>query len=662
MLAGGFGAACGDFRASFHSLPSQIAISHTARQMYAQGTPQTAVCPYECTREVKQHAVREENERNLLAGIGLEGEGFAYPGKDESRLGFSRFRYTTGSARFARTLQPLHMSRSVSLEACHEIVQRHQLLAPHAVWLVDQDVEARRPDTDPEWVGDCGLFLATRSMPSAQLWRAFYEYARFITHLGHFESVRDSDIVAASVHSASEGRCQPGKSRACVWWSEFDLDDEAYSCRPRRDASNVVTPAVLLATLANGSVAYPPPLPPPPQPPESPPPPAPSPNELRCELSAIASTDGYKVLAPSANGVEGGLVQKKCWRWDADNNWPPYVAHRDLYEPQPRCGVDRSRDVQWEGGFRQSLMAKGAFDPFHQNNDDCPYRSMVGEAKWAEVHDRLEDGVNCKDSSRKSIDLPGDYILKGEVFADSPRCELGTNLQSCGVHRNLVVFGYAFTIPVGADDLMTCTSIRDGTQVHYSDCADGGPGSIGQQMCYYGTHPVCGKRRFAFDATRAGPDVPDNSCGRQNGICEDGLMWSVSPPGKNECEPNTDARCNECRTLATIARAVHSVRVPRFRLTIVGGATRSAWQTWVWRNLTRATFPSATLPSAQSAWTTATTCSPTSTRACSSRDPREERAVAALKRSGARNCRMATFSNCTSLGCPNTPRIFGHII
>jgi hypothetical protein len=496
--------------------------------MYAQGTPQTSVCPYECTREVKQHAVREENERNLLAGIGLEGEGFAYPGKEESRLGFSRFRYTTGSAHFARTLQPLHMSLNVSLEACHEIVQRHQLLAPHAVWLVDQDVEARRPDTDTEWVGDCGLFLATRSMPSAQLWRAFYEYARFVTHLGHFESVRDSDIVAASVHSASEGPCQPGKSRACVWWSEFDLDDEAYSCRPRRDASNVVTPAVLLATLANGTVAYPPPLPPPPQPPESPPPPAPSPNELRCELSAIASTDGYKVLAPSANGVEGGLVQKKCWRWDADNNWPPFVAHRDLYEPQPRCGVDRSRDVQWEGGFRQSLMAKGAFDPLHQNNDDCPYRSLVGEEEWAKVHDRLEDGENCKDSSRTT----------------TPLCEFGTNLQSCGIHRNLVVFGYAAPTPVrnvfDEYDLRICVSNSTDKRIVESSCADGGPGSIVPAKCYYGTHPICGKRRFAFDATRAGPDVPDNSCGPPNGICEDGLMWSDSPPGKSKCDPNTD--------------------------------------------------------------------------------------------------------------------------
>ena len=52
---------------------------------------------------------------------------------------------------------------------------------------------------------------------------------------------------------------------------------------------------------------------------------------------------------------------------------------------------------------------------------------------------------------------------------------------------------------------------------------------------------MCAKRRFAFRVEDAGPDEPDDSCedpsgtnayGNNNGICEDGLMWSVTvyPP------------------------------------------------------------------------------------------------------------------------------------
>ena len=84
----------------------------------------------------------------------------------------------------------------------------------------------------------------------------------------------------------------------------------------------------------------------------------------------------------------------------------------------------------------------------------------------------------------------------------------------------------------------------------FGECLDGGPGSVAD-LCYYGTDPQCGKRRFAFALEDAGPDVPDNSCasgkhsdgsnyGALNGRCEDGLMWSWYAPGNNPCPPNTD--------------------------------------------------------------------------------------------------------------------------
>ena len=258
---GGFGEAGNDFRAPFHKSVSQLSILTTARRMIDQGTYRSSACPYECTRRITRHQVVKSNEENLLTGLGLIGENFVYPGHADSDYGFSRFS-SSGPSSTAK-LRPMHMSHDVTLDQCDDIVQRHQLLAPHAVWMVNADHETA--EASAERLGDCGLFLGARSGTDADIWRGFYRYARLVLRLGHFESWIDDDIHAAVVHSSSEGACNSGTSRVCLWWSEFDLDDEEYSCRPKRDASNIVTPATLLAALAKNDVAYPPPSPPPPK-------------------------------------------------------------------------------------------------------------------------------------------------------------------------------------------------------------------------------------------------------------------------------------------------------------------------------------------------------------------------------------------------------------
>lgn len=465
--------------------------------------------------------------------MGLQGEGFLYPGYEDSPVtGFSRF--ATGSGKL---LHPLRMARGVTMEECSAIVQSHRLLAPHAVWLVD--MAAASEVVDALRVGDCGLFLGARSPLEAQLWRAFYRYARLILDLGHVDKFVDDDIRETVVHTTSEGECTAA-SAVCVWWSEFELDDEVYSCRVRPDASNIVTPAVLLASLEAAGIEYPPPVPPPPSPPVDPPLPSPPPGEHRCELSAIPSTSGRKVVDIDATGA-AALVDQKCWRWDTANDWPPFVVHRDLYENEERCYGTRSRSVQWDGGFRQSLMPKDAYDPYEQNTDNCPFRGFL------EAMDRTD--LLYK---REEETYAGDYCFDGSGTDPSIPvvCPLGTQVRSCGVHRNLVSFGLAaFTmtngVPSKADggEHARCVesisgkyNIRDGMY-----CRDGGPGSI-DAFCYYGTDPVwCGTRPFNFLPEYAGPDVPDDSCAtHNNSICEDGLMWSKQAPGRNECAPNTD--------------------------------------------------------------------------------------------------------------------------
>ena len=136
--------------------------------MVDQGTYRSSACPYECTRKLTRHEVVPSNEANMLSGLGLLGEGFVYPGHDDSDHGFSRFR-TSGLSATAK-LHPLHMSHNVTRDECDDIVRRHELLAPHAVWLVDQ---AHEDDfASAERLGDCGLFLGTRSTVDADLWRA----------------------------------------------------------------------------------------------------------------------------------------------------------------------------------------------------------------------------------------------------------------------------------------------------------------------------------------------------------------------------------------------------------------------------------------------------------------------------------------------------------
>ena len=250
----GFGAAGNGWRTSVHSSRSQTAILTTARRMIDQGTYASSLCPFECARKLVRHTVVPTNEDNLLGGAGLNGEGFLYPGRADHARGFARFgaAATGASAVGSLMLVPTHMSHNVTLEQCDAIVRRHELLASHAVWLIYKAHEAE-PAAE-ERLGDCGMFLGTRSEIDAQLWRAFYDYARLILKLGHFESFVDSDVKAALVHSSAEGACDGSNSRVCLWWSEFDLDDEEYSCRPKTDASNIVTPAVLLATLAESNV------------------------------------------------------------------------------------------------------------------------------------------------------------------------------------------------------------------------------------------------------------------------------------------------------------------------------------------------------------------------------------------------------------------------
>ena len=299
-----------------------------------------------------------------------------------------------------------------------------------------------------ERLGDCGLFLGARSSRDADIWRAFYRYARLVLRLGHVDTWLDDDIRGACVHSSSEASCNSGTSKVCLWWSEFDLDDEEYSCRPKRDASNIVTPATLLAALAKNDVAYPPPSPPPPKPPTSPPISAPSPGAVRCQLGTVPSV---KYRKTSYREPRTGMIHPvplQCWRWDLNENWPPFAVHKDLYEVDTRCAQARTNDngfaltrkVQWEGDFRQSELKKAAYDPFYGNDDSCPLlQARLDALPFTRYDDIFADSVD-REVYMTDARFCTDGTYGGYSFNDGISCPRGTHASACGFARGLCAF------------------------------------------------------------------------------------------------------------------------------------------------------------------------------------------------------------------------------
>jgi hypothetical protein len=436
------------WRASIHSALSQTGVLHTARKMIDQGTYTSSLCPFECTRSIMRHGVTAINENNLLSGSGLDGEAFSYPGHADSGHGFARFASASGSDE--DRLVPLSMTRNVTLDQCDSIVHAHQLIAPHAVWLIRESDQTQQ--ASEARLGDCGLFLGARSEVDARIWRAFYAYARLTLRLGHFDAFVDDHIRAAVVHTSAEGACDGGSSRVCVWWSEFDLDREELSCRPKQDASNVVTPAVLLAALSDAEARYPPPSPPPPDPPLPPPTPSPPPGAIRCQLGTVPSTKYRKTDFTDPDTLVRHYVPLQCWRWNVNENWPPFVAHKDVYENDPRCVQARAssddnfaltRRVRWESDFRQSELSTESYDPFYGNNNSCG----ASETRLNELPDVRQYWDDAAGPSPPAVDrevyLTDARYCTDDTFSDYSfdedyTCPRGTHVGACGLHDDLV--------------------------------------------------------------------------------------------------------------------------------------------------------------------------------------------------------------------------------
>ena len=483
----------GDFMGTVYASQSQLVVSELSRKLIAERTYVEALCPFECGRKTTEHGFDPDETDALHAGAGMAAEGLFYPGHLDGEVGFARFPHATvtreGERAGVRLATPMVRFADVTVTRCAQRFEEHKLLAPHALWLIDESLTGSkgRFRALDERRGECILFYATRNEPDSVVWKGFYEWAQHVLRLGHVDRVAPhSDITSARFHVTSGVPCAAQTSDACAWWSEFALDEDTagrhLSCRPATDGSNVVTPTGLLAALANAKVAYPPPTPPPPQPPSPPAAPPPLPNTFQCAIHAVPNTKNHKVT--HSIGSQSVTVDQVCWRWDAEHNWPPFHAHRDAYAPNARCGEngdgggagDQSRDIQWGKGLRQPQLAPGVYDPASNNNDDCPVHNrffqFLGPASkgspfpnTAPNHKQHRDPLfanpisedlafddlvaidsnYCRDgtvTNTRTAPNDGTEAVPPSAFGDV-LCEVGTQQKACGTHSNLVVFGHS---------------------------------------------------------------------------------------------------------------------------------------------------------------------------------------------------------------------------
>ena len=160
----------------------------------------------------------------------------------------------------------------------------------------------------------------------------------------------------------------------------------------------MVTPQVLLETLLEAGVEYPPPSPPPPSPPVVPPAPVQPPSPYTCSAKALPSAEHVK---DHSGGLWDGAAPHlrtsrsvPCWRWDEGGAWPPRQAHQGVFEELEVCGWQSSRSIRWSDGFRQPTLDSILRNRF--NDDSCYLK---------------EDGV-CQDGGDGDFQSSASHVYK----------------------------------------------------------------------------------------------------------------------------------------------------------------------------------------------------------------------------------------------------------
>lgn len=342
--------ACGEPLPIFKSA-SQVSVVNVVRDLVTDGVYSQSVCAYECDRVTSGHSLNRGDFIQLQTTSTLPSAFFSY-----GRLSPAQIDVDERPGGFT-DLEPMDSVDRLTMAECSDYFEARKRIAMHAVWLVSDSSYTPA-------LGTCSLFFATRDQQQLTLWQSYFEYARRILDIGHFDKALPSDSNSALARPPSGTDCRPELQgdvgdtgidshpnwRVCLYWSEFLSDDDNdLGCSPDSEGSNVLTPTKILATLRESKLTYPPPSPPPPTSPLSTTPPPPPDFDFQCASG----------LLPKASSEDASTGAVKCWEWsdDGQDSWPPLSVHNDIYEDDVGgCRdptVTRSRAVQWGGSFHQ---------------------------------------------------------------------------------------------------------------------------------------------------------------------------------------------------------------------------------------------------------------------------------------------------------------------
>ena len=247
-----------------------------------------SVCSYECQHVVRSHTTTRGIANHLRDGVGLQSSGLSYPGYEDQEGGFTQFARATETDT-SELLEAVYYQHGITMQKCGEIFERHKTVVMHGIWIIDHTTATATR------VGSCLFFLAARTRVQTVLWQGFYAYAREVLTLGHFENMFPDTVHSATQYPDDSDPCVSSTSDVCLYWSDVDVEDNL-ACFPKTDGSNVLTPAVILASIEEGKIRYPPPSPPPPSPPLLPPPPSPPPSSFTCTRNTLPTTEYRKTL------------------------------------------------------------------------------------------------------------------------------------------------------------------------------------------------------------------------------------------------------------------------------------------------------------------------------------------------------------------------------
>jgi hypothetical protein len=308
---------------------SAAAVHALAGELRAAGSFDGTICPYECMPTLVSHELSVSETQTFVTGAGFCGLQFN---------GFSDIR--TVSVAGGVTMEPSYVQINTNRTGCATLAADLALLGAHMViW------HARRENmhSDDSRLGQCVAYRATRSRQQNRLWRAFSLNAQRTTNLPHYEVPEEN---AHCVRVPSESTLCGSTSENCIYWYEFDAS--SYSCVPRNDLSNVITPVVLMRKVFTSRVGNPPPSPPPPLPPaEASPPPPPafcSAKHIPTVADGTTVTDKYGVPYAVDFLYHSHLV--KCWTWSTvgeDIVWPPRHSFNDRHTYDATCNGPRNK-------------------------------------------------------------------------------------------------------------------------------------------------------------------------------------------------------------------------------------------------------------------------------------------------------------------------------